>query len=40
MKIAEIDTRAVWGLSVRTRNAEEMQADTARIGQLWFDFAA
>ena len=40
MKIAEIETRAVWGLSVRTRNAEEMQADTARIGQLWSDFAA
>ena len=40
MKIAEIETRAVWGLSVRTRNADEMQADTARIGRLWSDFAA
>jgi predicted transcriptional regulator YdeE len=40
MKIAEIETRAVWGLSVRTRNADEMQAATARIGRLWSDFAA
>jgi predicted transcriptional regulator YdeE len=40
MKIAEIETRAVFGLSVRTRNADEMQADTARIGPLWADFAA
>lgn len=40
MKIVEIETRVVWGLSVRTRNADEMQAATARIGPLWADFAA
>lgn len=40
MKTVEIETRAVWGLSVRTRNADELLADTARIGPLWADFAA
>ena len=40
MKTVEIPTQAVQGLSVRTRNADEMQADTARIGPLWADFAA
>jgi predicted transcriptional regulator YdeE len=29
----------VTGLRVRTRNADEMQPDTARLGRLWGDFA-
>lgn len=38
MKIVEVKGLRVQGLSVRTRNADEMQADTARIGKLWADF--
>ena len=40
MKPVEIKGLSVQGLSVRTCNADEMQADTARIGPLWADFAA
>jgi predicted transcriptional regulator YdeE len=40
MKTVEIETRPVWGLSAHTRNADELLADTGRIGPLWADFAA
>lgn len=40
MKLTEIDSFQVAGLSVRTTNAQEMQTDTAKIGALWGDFYA
>ncbi len=40
MKPIEIQTKKVLGLLVRTCNADEMQASTARFGPLWKDFAA
>ena len=38
MKLTEISSFQVAGLSVRTTNAQEMQAETAKIGALWGDF--
>lgn len=40
MKIVEIKGITVQGVSVRTRNADEAQPATARIGKLWADFGA
>lgn len=40
MKPVEIKGLSVQGLSVRTRNADEMHAATARIAPLWGDFGA
>ena len=34
-----LPTLRITGLRVRTRNADEMQPDTARLGRLWVDFA-
>lgn len=40
MKLTEIDSFQVAGLSVRTTNAQEMQTGTAKIGALWGNFYA
>lgn len=40
MKLTEIDSFQVAGLSVRTTNAQEMQTSTAKIGALWGNFYA
>ena len=40
MKTVEIKGLSVQGVMVRTRNADEAQAETARIGKLWNDFAS
>ncbi len=40
MKIIEFKGLTVQGVRVRTCNADEMQAATARIGPLWADFGA
>lgn len=38
MKVIEINGLTVQGLVVRTRNADEAQPSTARIGSLWAEF--
>ena len=38
MQVVEMKSFTVHGLSVRTKNANEMQPATAKIGQLWGDF--
>ena len=38
MKMVEINGLTVRGLVVRTRNADEAQPSTARIGTLWAEF--
>ena len=38
MKMVEINGLKVQGLVVRTRNADEAQPSTARIGALWAEF--
>lgn len=38
MKMVEINGLTVHGLVVRTRNADEAQPSTARIGALWAEF--
>lgn len=38
MKVIEINGLTVQGLVVRTRNADEAQSSTARIGSLWTEF--
>ena len=38
MKVIEINGLTVQGLVVRTRNADEAQPSTARIGALWAEF--
>jgi predicted transcriptional regulator YdeE len=38
MKMVEINRVTVQGLVVRTRNADEAQPSTARIGALWAEF--
>jgi len=35
MKILQIEEQNIYGLSVRTTNADEMNSDKARIGALW-----
>ena len=40
VKTIEIKGLTVQGVMVRTRNADEGHAETARIGKLWQDFAA
>lgn len=40
MKTVEVQGLHIQGLSVRTCNADEAQAHTARIGPLWAAFAA
>ena len=39
MKMVEINGLTVQGLVVRTRNADEAQPSTARIGSLWAEFS-
>jgi predicted transcriptional regulator YdeE len=38
MQVVEIKSFTVHGLSTRTKNANEIQPATAKIGQLWGDF--
>ncbi len=38
MKPVKVDSKTLYGLSVRTRNADEMNLETAKIGNLWQRF--
>ena len=38
MKTVPIDEKTVLGISVRTKNSDEMQPQTAKIGELWQQF--
>lgn len=40
VKTIEVKGLTMQGVMVRTRNADEGHAETARIGKLWKDFAA
>ena len=38
MEIITIDEKQIYGISVRTTNAQEMNAETAQIGKTWQKF--
>ena len=38
MEPVEVKEKKIYGLSARTRNADEMNPSTARIGRLWQEF--
>ena len=38
MDIVEIEEKAIFGISTRTTNANEMNAETAKIGKAWQKF--
>lgn len=38
MKPIQVDEKTISGISVRTKNANEMQPQTSRIGGLWHQF--
>lgn len=38
MKFIEIDAKEIFGVSVRTTNANEMNPETAKIGRAWQTF--
>jgi len=38
MNLVEIDEKAIYGISVRTSNAKEMNPETAKIGETWQSF--
>jgi predicted transcriptional regulator YdeE len=38
MKVVQVKSKSVSGLSVRTKNANEMNSSTAKIGGLWGQF--
>lgn len=38
MKIVQVDGKEIKGISVRTRNADEMSPETSKIGVLWQNF--
>ncbi len=38
MKTAEIEEKVIYGISVRTTNANEMNPETAKIGKTWQKF--
>ena len=38
MKIEIVDEKQIFGISVRTTNANEMNPETARIGKIWQKF--
>jgi predicted transcriptional regulator YdeE len=38
MKVAEIAEKAIYGISIRTTNANEMNPKTAQIGGIWQKF--
>jgi len=38
MKIVEVDEKKIYGISVRTANANEMNPETAKIGKAWQKF--
>jgi len=38
MKIEDVDEKQIYGISVRTTNANEMNPDTAKIGKTWQKF--
>ena len=38
MKIEDVDEKQLYGISVRTTNANEMNSDTAKIGKTWQKF--
>ena len=38
MDIVEIDEKAIFGISIRTTNANEMNSSTAKISKIWQKF--
>lgn len=38
MTLAQVDEKTIIGISVRTKNSDEMQPQTAKIGNLWQRF--
>jgi len=38
MKVEEIEEKLIYGISTRTKNANEMNPETAKIGSLWQKF--
>ena len=38
MEIITIDEKQIYGISVRTTNAQEMNVETAQIGKTWQKF--
>jgi predicted transcriptional regulator YdeE len=38
MKTAKIEEKVIYGISVRTTNANEMNPETAKIGKIWRTF--
>ena len=38
MKLIQVDKKSISGISVRTKNADEMQPQTSKIGGLWHQF--
>ena len=38
MKIVEVEEKIIYGISIRTTNANEMNSETAKIGKTWQKF--
>ena len=38
MRIEEIEEKTIYGISTRTKNADEMNPETAKIGTIWHKF--
>jgi predicted transcriptional regulator YdeE len=38
MNIEEIDEKVIYGMATRTTNANEMDSETAKIGETWLKF--
>lgn len=38
MRVAKIEEKMIYGISIRTKNADEMNPQTAKIGAVWQKF--
>jgi predicted transcriptional regulator YdeE len=38
MRVEEIEEKSIYGISVRTKNSNEMNPETAKIGAIWQEF--
>lgn len=38
MRVEEIEEKSIYGISVRTKNSNEMNPETAKIGAIWQKF--
>jgi predicted transcriptional regulator YdeE len=38
MKVEEIEDKLIYGISTRTKNSDEMNPQTAKIGAIWKKF--